>query len=242
MQPGNKPEPPDSPRLVASLGGLYEAVVGLWQGTSGRIVRCVPTRWTAAQELADGWLFAKCRRGERARAAAEWRWLHVLPLMGLRTPRPVAWVGRGSRTMLVTRGVAGRPLDAWFVDAAREGWLPQLCAWACREVAPRVRALHAAGLVYRDLYWNHVVALDPRGDAPPMFLDVERVFRPLWRRRRWIVKDLAGLASSLPVAVAGRAPLRFLRAYDPVAARDRQWVRAIARKAARIRARAPRFG
>jgi hypothetical protein len=109
-------------------------------------------------------------------------------------------------------------------------------------VAPRVRALHAAGLVYRDLYWNHVVALDPRGGATPTFLDVERVFRPVWRRRRWNVKDLAGLASSLPVAVSGSALLRFLRAYDSAMARDRRWVRAIARKAARIRAHAPRFG
>jgi hypothetical protein len=56
------------------------------------------------------------------------------------------------------------------------------------------------------------------------------------------VKDLAGLASSLPVAVSARALLRFLRAYDAAAARDRRWVRAIARKAGRIRAHAPRFG
>jgi hypothetical protein len=87
-----------------------------------------------------------------------------------------------------------------------------------------------------------VVALDPRGGATPTFLDVERVFRPVWRRRRWNVKDLAGLASSLPVAVSGSALLRFLRAYDSAMARDRRWVRAIARKAARIRAHAPRFG
>jgi hypothetical protein len=242
MQPGNKPERPDSPRLAAGLGDAAEPVLALWHGRSGRIVRCVPTRWTVASEVAGGWLFAKFRCGERARAAAEWRWLHVLPLVGLRTPAPVAWVGHGARTMLVTRGVPGRPLDAWIVSAAADGWLPQLAAWACREVAPRVRALHAAGLVHRDLYWNHVVATDPRAGAEPTFLDVERVFRPLWRRRRWFVKDLAGLASSLPVTLPVRLLLRFARAYDPRRGADRRWLRAIARKAAQIQAHAPRFG
>lgn len=228
---------------MASLGALDEAVTGLWQGTYGRIVRCVPTRWTVALERDGGWLFAKFRHGERRRAAAEWRWLHLLPLLGMRTPAPVAWVGRAARTMLVTRGVAGRPLDAWVADAAREGWLPQLGAWACREVAPRVRALHDAGLVYRDLYWNHVFAEDPRRGATPTFLDVERVCRVRWLRRRWLVKDLAGLLSSLPVGVSPRLLVRFARAYwrEPLR-RHRRDVAAIVRKAAQIRAHAPRFG
>ena len=241
MQAGNKPEPPDAPRLVASLGDEAELVASLWQGTSGRIVRSVPTRWTVACEGPAGWLFAKFRRGERARAAAEWRWLHVLPLLGLATPAPVAWVGNGARSMLVTRGVAGRPLAAWIVDAARDGWLPELCDWACREVAPRVWALHAAGLVYRDLYWQHLFAADPRRGSAPTFLDVERVCRVRWRRRRWLVKDLAGLLASLPVAIPRRMLLRFARAYFGAPLR-RSWLDDIARKAAQIRAHAPRFG
>jgi hypothetical protein len=243
MQAGNKPELPDSPRLAASLGAESDAVAGLWLGTVGRIVRCVPTRWTAACETGEGWLFAKSRIGARRMAAAEWRWLHTLPLLGMRTPSPIAWLGEGDRTMVVTRGVAGRPLDAWIAEAAADGWLDELAAWACREVAPRVRALHDAGFVYRDLYWNHVFAVDPRAGGEPTFLDVERVFRPLWLRRRWIIKDLAGLLSSLPADVPARLLLRFVRAYlGESLARRRRWLQAIARKAARIRAHTPRFG
>lgn len=243
MHAGNKPELPDSPELAASLGELAGVVDGLWRGSFGRIVRSVPTRWTVAHAVGDGWLFAKFRRGERRRAAAEWRWLHVLPMLGLATPPPVAWVADNERSMLVTRGLPGRPLAAWIVAAHRDGWLPQLAAWAAKQVAPRVRALHDAGFAYRDLYWNHVFAEDPRGGAAPSFLDVERVFRPLWRQQRWIQKDLAGLVSSLPVAVSPRLLLRFARAYcrGPLAGR-RRWLDAIARKAARIRAHAPRFG
>lgn len=244
MHAGNKPELPDSPQLAASLGDLHGAVAGLWSGALGRIVRSVPTRWTAALATGEGWLFAKTRLGASRDAAAEWRWLHLLPLLGLRTPAPLAWLGdRSGRTMLVTRGVLGRPLDAWCAEAAADGWLPQLAAWAAREVAPRVRALHDAGLVYRDLYWNHVFAEDPRAGAAPTFLDVERVCRVRWLRRRWVVKDLAGLASSLPVDVPLRLQLRFARAYwrEPLR-RRRRWLGAIARKAARIRAHAPRYG
>ena len=244
MHAGNKPELPDSPRLAASLGELHDAVLGLWQGTLGRIVRCVPTRWTAALATADGWIFAKTRLGARRDAAAEWRWLHLLPLLGLRTPAPLAWLGDGGgKTMLVTRGVPGRPCDAWLAEAAADGWLPAFTAWACREVAPRVRALHDAGLVYRDLYWNHVFVSDPRAGGEPTFLDVERVCRVRWFQRRWLVKDLAGLVSSLPVDVPPRLLLRFARAYwrEPLRSR-RRWLAAIVRKAARIRAHTPRFG
>lgn len=244
MHAGNKPELPDSPQLAASLGDVHEAVAGLWQGSLGRIVRCVPTRWTAALATSEGWIFAKTRIGARRDAAAEWRWLHVLPLLGLRTPAPLAWLGDGGeKSMVVTRGVAGQACDAWLVEANADGWLADFAAWACREVAPRVRALHDAGLVYRDLYWNHVFADDPRRGGEPTFLDVERVCRVRWLRRRWLIKDLAGLLSSLPVDVPLRLQLRFARAYwrEPLR-RRRRWLAAIARKAARIRAHAPRYG
>jgi hypothetical protein len=103
--------------------------------------------------------------------------------------------------------------------------------------------LHEAGVCYRDLYWNHVFAVDPFGDSSPTFLDVERVFRPRWRRRRWVVKDLAGLQASAPTDVPLRLRLRFLRAYlgEPIAF-HRTFAAAIDRKAARVRRHVPKFG
>lgn len=243
MRPSNKPEDPDAPSLALRLGARADLVRRLWNGSAGRTVRCVPTRRTLVAECDGGRLFAKWRRGARADAAAEWRWLHELPLLGWRVPEPIAWLGRGRRSLLITAGLSGRALDAWAHDALRDGWLPELVHWACRRVAPQVRALHDAGLVYRDLYWNHVFAADPRTDAAPHFLDVERVFRPRWRRRRWWVKDLAGLWSSAPAAVPARAALRFLRVWAGGSLRGQcVLVREIAAKAARIRAHRPRFG
>ena len=40
--------------------------------------------------------------------------------------------GAGPERIPLLEGVAvpGRPLDAWIVSAAADGWLPQLAAWA----------------------------------------------------------------------------------------------------------------
>ncbi|HEX6811907.1 MAG TPA: lipopolysaccharide kinase InaA family protein [Planctomycetota bacterium] len=242
MHASNKPYAP-TPATFALLSGYGEAVAAMWAGALGHTVRCVPTRRTVVVAVAGGWLFGKWRRGRERDAAAEWRWLHMLPLLGIHAAAPVAWVGDRRRSLLVTAGLPGRSLDAWAVDAARGGWLPQLVAWACSDVAPVVRRLHDQGLVYRDLYWNHVMATDPRLGGEPRFLDVERVFEPRWRKRRWIVKDLAGLWASVPIALPERCGLRFLRHYLGLPLRaHRRLILAIAAKARRIRQHVPRYG
>ena len=156
-------------------------------------------------------LYAKMRFGARGKAAAEWNWLHLLPMLGIAAAAPVAWIGRGRRSLLVTAAVPGRSLDAWACDAAREGWLAQLSGYACRLVAAAVRRLHDGGLVHRDLNCAHLFVEDPRRDSPPSLLDVERMFRPKWRFRRWIVKDLASLLASVPVQLPTLTKLRFAR-------------------------------
>lgn len=244
MHASNKPDRAESARWEAAAGPHGPAVRALWAGSVGRTVRCVPTRRTVVTPASGGGLlFAKWRTGDRRSGAQEWRWLHLLPLVGLRTPTPVAWLGAGRRTLLVTTGVPGRSLDAWAAEAAAGGWLPDLERYAMRQIAPLVRRLHASGLFYRDLYWNHLFTEDPRADKPPTFIDVERVFQPRWRRGRWIVKDLAALLASAPAGTSDRTPLRFLRAYlGTKLVGRRRLLRAIARKADRIRRHQPRYG
>ncbi|HEX5052402.1 MAG TPA: lipopolysaccharide kinase InaA family protein [Planctomycetota bacterium] len=242
MHASNKPDPPTAQSFEVT--GVYAAALhDLWHGSVGHTVRCVPTRRTVAVQVGERWLFGKWRRGRRADAAAEWRWLHLLPLLGIHTADPIAWIGRGDRSLLVTEGLPGRAMDAWAVAAADEGWLPEVVAYACRVVAPVVRRLHDQHLVHRDLYWSHVFAADPRGDEAPALLDVERVFRPRWRWRRWVLKDLAGLWASVPVPVSPRAGLRFLREYlgEPLG-EHRGAIAAIVAKAARMRRHVPRYG
>src|SRR5262245_57731461 len=126
MSASNKPQLPRGSSLAVLPPDLAAAVQGLWHGSLGHTVRCVPTRRTVSCVLGTQRLFGKWRLGHRGSAAAEWHWLHVLPMLGLRVPAPVIWLGEGRRTLLVTSAVAGRPMDAWIVDAAAGGWLPQL--------------------------------------------------------------------------------------------------------------------
>lgn len=242
MSASNKPRPATEATFELLDPELRPAIERLYHGSLGHTVRCTPRRRTVRVDGTPE-LFGKWRRGESRAAAREWHWLHVLPLIGLRVPRPVVWLGTRRRSLLITEAAAGRPMDAWMVQAAAEGWLPELCDYAARHVAPAVRRLHENFIAYRDLYWNHILVVDPRAGDEPTFLDVERAFRPRWRWRRWVVKDLAGLSSSLVVPVPVSAQLRFLRGcLQQKAPLDPGMLDAIAAKAARIRAHVPRFG
>ena len=58
--------------------------------------------------------------------------------------------------------------------------------------------LHLAGYVHRDLYASHVF-LDRRDGRLDLYLiDLARMFAPRWRKRRWLIKDLAQLRFSMP--------------------------------------------
>jgi heptose I phosphotransferase len=67
------------------------------------------------------------------------------------------------------------------------------------DVARMVRRFHAAGYNHRDLYCCHFFVKDmtplPREIR---LIDLQRVQRRRWFRRRWMVKDLAQLAWSAP--------------------------------------------
>lgn len=241
---GNKPATPDDPDLAIVLGEHAPAVRGLWLGWLGRTVRCVPRRRTMMATSVATTLYAKLYRGRFGVAAREWHWLHMLPLLGISTAQPVAWLADRRSALIVTAAVPGRSLDAWAVDAAREGWLEAVFVYACRTVAPFARRLHSHGLIHRDLNCSHLFCADPRSAGAPSVIDVERVFRPRLRWQRWVVKELASLLASSPVSVPTFVQLRFLRRYAPDAttAELRRLARAIARKVQRVHRHQPRFG
>jgi hypothetical protein len=218
-------------------------------GAIGRTVRCTPRRRTVLLTVAGRVCFAKVRDGYGRAAKAEWQWLHDLPKVGIAVPEPLALLQRGRRSVLVTGAAAGRPLDAAFAEAIARGEDAAVADFVCGPVARAVAALHGSGLVYRDLYWNHVFADGLAPGSGLVFLDVERVFRPWWRLQRWQVKDLAGLASSFPGRVPLRVATRFLRVYLGSAgsgprgrARRRRWLRLVHAKSVRIRAHVPKYG
>ena len=170
MSASNKPRPANEATFSHLAPNLRADIEGLYNGSLGQTVRCTPLRRTVRLDGQPD-LFGKWRSGGCRDAAREWHWLHVLPLIGIRVPQPVVWLGRARRSLLVTEAVSGRSMDAWMVEAATRGWLPELFDYAIRHVAPAVRRLHDNRIAYRDLYWNHILVTDPRADEEPTFLE-----------------------------------------------------------------------
>ncbi len=107
-------------------------------------------------------------------------------------------------------------------------------------VADIARRFHAAGYNHRDFYCCHflIKEMSP-GRFDVRLIDLQRVQRRRWFRRRWIVKDLAQLASMSPDDHVGcREKVLFLRTYlgvKKLRPRDKRLVRAVVRKLASIR-------
>jgi hypothetical protein len=111
------------------------------------------------------------------------------------------------------------------------------------QVAGIARRFHAAGFNHRDFYCCHflVKEMSP-GRFDVRLIDLQRVQRRRWFRRRWIVKDLAQLASMSPDDQVGcREKVLFLRTYLGVRKlrpRDKRLVRKVLGKLSLIRRRA----
>jgi len=103
------------------------------------------------------------------------------------------------------------------------------------QVAGIARQFHAAGHNHRDFNCYHFLV---RESSPGQFdvrlIDLQRVQQRRWLRRRWIVKDLAQLASTAPESrIHCREKVAFLRHYLGVSKlrpRDKRLVGSILRK------------
>lgn len=266
-----KPEVLDDSRMLANpdfapllrAHGLdtFERVMDF---SGGRVARDFPGRRTVRLELAgpdgaktgfylkryfDNYLPPARRLLRRLRwpgtedeAWREWTMLHAVREAGIPTATPVALgqessSGRSIRSWLMTREIGGAVEGDQFVltlDAtARRRFLLR--------VAELARRFHAAGLVHKDFYLAHVLAV-PGTAEPEMFLiDLQRVMRPCCRRERWQVKDLAALAYSALKAGATREDLcAAFGAYLDSTDIDTRLARDIERRVDWLRTRRPR--
>ena len=111
------------------------------------------------------------------------------------------------------------------------------------QVADIARRFHAAGFNHRDFYCCHFLTKETwPGQFDVRLIDLQRVQKRRWLRRRWIVKDLAQLAAMSPDDRVGcREKVLFLRTYLGVRklrAQDKRLVRDVLRKLSLIRRRA----
>lgn len=180
----------------------------------------------------------------------EWEACEQLRLLGIPACTPVAW---GERSWL------GLPLKSLFLSLQVEGAerledfivrafaVPnkpehkELKAGLIEMLSDYARRLHDAGLFHRDFYLGHVlVTNDGHGGHPLLIIDLQRVGKRSWLSRRARVKDLAAMnytAASGQISRTDR--LRFLSQYlgkKRLGPSDKELVRAIERKSARIAA------
>jgi len=186
-------------------------------------------------------------------AMLDFRAAEQLAQAGVAVPRPIAAGAergglREKRSFVMLEELPGadaleRLLPRWE-EAAQTYFLLRDQKELIMQAAALVRRLHEAGYVHRDLYLSHLfVSREENGQERLVLIDLQRVFRPGLRKRRWIVKDLAQLYYSSQMLVTRTQMLRFARHYfgDEKLARNRKaLVRAVVRKARRITQRQQR--
>ena len=205
-------------------------------------------RGTCLERLA-GWL-----RGQRSAAGArEFGNTVALAEAGVSVPRPVAFgceqggLAEG-RSYVISEELPEAEALERLLPAAEQARQRYKLLGQRRELiealAALVRQLHeGAGMFHRDLYLSHIfVGRDRSGVERLSLIDLQRVFRPMVRRR-WRVKDLAQLYYSARAYGSRSEAMRFLRCYlgvDRLDESQRRLARAVARKAARIERRQAR--
>lgn len=159
-------------------------------------------------------------------AGLEWCWMHRLARDGIPCVKPIAYGQemhgtRQRRSAVLSEAVPGRSLEAWADEwqASDRVKLRPVLVHTARLIA----RFHALGYVHRDLYLAHLF-YDPTQpmDRSLHLIDLQRVMQPRWRRRRWIVKDLAALNYSAPPHLLTQTDrLRWLKQYLKVSKLDR---------------------
>jgi len=180
------------------------------------------------------WREGACRTST---AGVEWRNAQRLHQAGVACARPTAFGQEmcgplEKRSFILLDEMAGCSLERWLpehVTPPEQATNRPARRALIDELARFVGRFHAAGFVHRDLYLSHVFltdadegfpALGGRDDNVFALIDLQRVFQPRWRCRRWIVKDLAALDYSTPADRVSRPErLRFLCRYVRVCSR-----------------------
>ncbi|MGB2809924.1 MAG: lipopolysaccharide kinase InaA family protein [Sedimentisphaerales bacterium] len=104
------------------------------------------------------------------------------------------------------------------------------------QLASFIRKFHETDYRHRDLYLSHIFYIDS-GDF--YLIDLARAFKPIVRRRRFRIKDIAQLYYSAPARYFSRTDrLRFYFSYigreDKLTGKDKTFIRRLINKAMRM--------
>ena len=160
-------------------------------------------------------------------AENEWQAIEILPRIGIETMRIAGYGKQGRhpvhrRSFLITEELQPTiSLEDFCLDWKTQPPPPRLKRALIERVAQIARALHTNGMVHRDLYLCHFL-LDTAGDiqtpaSPPprlYLIDLHRAEQHRRMKRRWHIKDVAGLYfSSMDIGLTRQDLLRFIQEY-----------------------------
>lgn len=176
----------------------------------------------------------------------EWGNIVAFHRAGLPTMVPVAAGGKKSllseESFLVTSDLEGyESLERWvpsFLAALEEKDRFKVKRELIRKVALLTRRMHYAGFYHRDLYLTHLLLKEVPGGFDLKIIDLQRVLRYPWFKRRWKIKDLASLNYSSPKGIFTRGDrLLYFKYYQGVSdlgEADRHLLKIIQKKTGRI--------
>jgi hypothetical protein len=103
------------------------------------------------------------------------------------------------------------------------------------DAAVFIRKFHETGFRHRDLYFSHIFY---DGAGRFFLIDLSRVFRPLFLKQYYLVKDIAQLFYSAPAKFFSNTDrLRFYFAYTgrrSLTGKDKQFITKVIKKVSRI--------
>ncbi len=204
-------------------------------------VRALQGRETFLHRTADGRAIVVKRSlpGAKPGGRREHAALERLAEWGFPVPRTLGFASGPAGSVVAMERVE-------HVDTARDR-LGRLPAAERRVLLDRIAELaarlHVAGWCHRDFYAHQLLVREPTQEL--VLIDVGRARRAPFPRRRWFVKDVGALLSSLPPLVDDRERLRFVAAYLDArgitnAGSRQRFVHAARAKAHRIARRVPR--
>jgi heptose I phosphotransferase len=217
------------------------------------VMRQAPGRITVRVELPGGLVFYLKRHTHPSAQAGtagvrEWDNIEALNALGISCPVLVA-AGSGTLngspcSFLITAAIPDAiPLDDYLrqlYDAHGDETIWREKRELISKLAELARKLHHHGFHHKDFYLCHMFVNHKTPMAEPLTLiDLQRLGRTRFFRRRWIVKDLAALNySATPDFTTATDRLRFVMVYlgitrlTPAA---RRLIRSVNRKTERIR-------
>lgn len=201
-----------------------------------------------AREPLGQWLRRRVTYGwDVGPAAVEFANIAAAKAAGVATMRAVACDEQGgccgpARGYIIVAAVPGEALERALPSFLSRHGQGDAVKRFTMKLAALVGALHGSGYVHRDLYASHIFLDEVRDGLELYLIDLARMFRPRWRRFRWVVKDLAQLKYSMPDGWVDAYWDVFLKAClgEKGGGAFGRFRRAIDRKVARMRRRAGR--